>query len=222
MFPPRRSHPLKRRRSERGEGIGRRGCRGCSAWLRLAASLFLTCCASIVAAADDARPAPPRQSVILISMDGTGPAVLTEQNLPSLVDLGRRGARAEALIPVDPSNTFPSHMSLATGVRPDVHRLVNNSFIDPQRGRFRRDEPHAWIEAEPIWSIAERHGLRTASFYWVGSEGPWQAGPAPSDTRKFSSRTSEKRKVDQILEWLAISDPARRPRLIMSWFHGAW
>jgi hypothetical protein len=163
----------------------------------------------------------PPVSVVLISMDGTPPSALSERNLPSLVDLGRRGARAEALVPVDPSNTFPSHVSLATGVRPDVHRLVNNSFIDPERGRFRRDEAHAWIEAEPIWSIAERHGVRTASFYWVGSEGPWQGGPGPSETRKFSSRTSEKRKVDQILEWLAITDPLRRPRLITSWFHGA-
>ncbi|MBW1882809.1 MAG: alkaline phosphatase family protein [Deltaproteobacteria bacterium] len=192
-----------------------------SFWLHLAVSLVLAGCASIVCAASDSSRAMPPVSVVLISMDGTRPSALTEQNLPSLVDLGRRGARAEALIPVDPSNTFPSHVSLATGVRPDVHRLVNNSFIDPERGRFRRDEPHAWIEAEPIWSIAERHGLRTASFYWVGSEGPWQGGPGPSETRKFSSRTSEKRKVDQILEWLAIGDPALRPRLIMSWFHGA-
>jgi len=206
MFPPRRSHPLNHRRSF---------------WLHLAVSLVLAGCASIVCAASDSSRAMPPVSVVLISMDGTRPSALTEQNLPSLVDLGRRGARAEALIPVDPSNTFPSHVSLATGVRPDVHRLVNNSFIDPERGRFRRDEPHAWIEAEPIWSIAERHGLRTASFYWVGSEGPWQGGPGPSETRKFSSRTSEKRKVDQILEWLAIGDPALRPRLIMSWFHGA-
>ena len=192
-----------------------------SFWLHLTASLVWTGCASIASAASGATWGAPPASVVLISMDGTPPAALTEQNLPSLVDLGRRGARAEALVPVDPSNTFPAHVSLATGVRPDVHRLVNNSFIDPERGRFQRDAPHAWIEAEPIWSIAERHGLRAASFYWVGSEGPWQAGPGPSDTRKFSSRTSEERKVDQILEWLAIRDPARRPRLIMSWFHGA-
>ena len=173
------------------------------------------------AMAGDGRRTEAPATVVLISLDGTRPADLTEALLPSLVELGRRGARADALIPVNPTNTFPSHVSLVTGVRPEEHRLVNNQFIDPVRGRFSRDEPHAWIESEPIWSIAERHGLPTASFYWVGSEGPWKAGPGPRETRKFSSRTREKTKVDQILKWLAIEDPLSRPRLITSWFHGA-
>jgi predicted AlkP superfamily pyrophosphatase or phosphodiesterase len=167
--------------------------------------------------------APP--TVILISMDGTRPADVTAEALPSLLELAREGARAEALVPVDPTNTFPNHVSLVTGVRPEVHRLVNNVFIDPGRGRFTRDAMHGWIEAEPIWSIAERHGLPTASFYWVGSEGPWgpgPMGPGPRETyREFSSRTPEAEKVDQILAWLALRDPERRPRLITTWFRGA-
>ncbi len=160
-------------------------------------------------------------TVVLISLDGTRPADVTEAQLPALVALGRAGAVAEGLIPVDPANTFPSHVSMATGVRPDRHRLVNNSFIDPVRGRFKRSAPHEWIESEPIWSIVEREGMRSAAYHWVGSEGPWAAGPGPSDTRKFSSRTLEKTKVDRILEWLLDPDPATRPRLILSWFHGA-
>jgi predicted AlkP superfamily pyrophosphatase or phosphodiesterase len=177
------------------------------------------------ARASDPDPRPTERerapTVVLISLDGTRPADVSPERLPSLVALGRAGARAEGLVPIDPPNTFPSHVSLATGVRPDVHRLVNNSFIDPERGRFTRDAPHRWIESEPIWSIAERHGMRTAAYFWVGSEGPWQGGPGPSDTRRFSSRTSEKTKVNRILSWLAIEDPAERPRLILSWFHGA-
>ena len=171
----------------------------------------------------DLRMAAPdaAATVILISMDGTRPADLRADRLPSLVALGAAGLRAEALVPTNPSNTFPNHVSLATGARPDVHRLVNNSFVDPERGKFKRSEPHAWIEAEPIWSVAERHGLTAASFYWVGSEGPWTGGPGPTHTRKFSSRTREKTKVDQILAWLDDPDPEARPRLITAWFHGA-
>lgn len=170
------------------------------------------------------RPGAPRApdpTVVMISLDGTRPADLTEARLPSLVALAAQGAIAEGLVPVDPTNTFPNHVSLATGVRPEVHGLVNNSFIDPVRGRFSRDAPHTWVESEPIWSIAERHGVRTASYFWVGSEGPWSGGPGPSETRKFSSRTLEKTKVNRILRWLSIADPAERPRLIVSWFHGA-
>lgn len=176
---------------------------------------------------DPSQAAAPRRAearkptVILISLDGTRDADV-RAGLPSLVSLGSRGVRAEGLVPVDPTNTFPNHVSLATGVRPEVHRLVNNSFDDPVRGPYSKSiPPHPWIEAEPIWSIAERHGIPTASFYWVGSEGPTVNGVPPRETRKFSSRTLEKTKVDQILKWLAISDPEQRPRLVTAWFHGA-
>jgi len=166
-----------------------------------------------------ASPAPT--TVVLISLDGTRPADLRPEGLPSLLALAEQGAIAEALVPVDPSNTFPNHVSLATGVRPEVHRLVNNAFVDPERGRFSRIAPNEWIEAEPIWSVAERNGVRAASYFWVGSEGPWSGGPGPSENRKFSSLTSEKTKVNRILAWLAETDPAKRPRLVTAWFHGA-
>lgn len=188
------------------------------AWLALV--LVVAGCAQ-AGAERSAAPSAPAPTVILISLDGTRPADL-EAGLPSLVALGRRGARAEALVPVDPTNTFPNHVSLATGVRPEVHRLVNNGFVDPERGRYTQgDPPHEWIEAEPIWSIAERSGIPAAAFYWVGSEGPTKNGVAPRETRRFSSRTLERTKVDQILAWLAIEDPQARPRLITAWFHGA-
>ena len=119
--------------------------------------------------------------MILISLDGTRPADV-KAGLPSLVSLGRRGVHAEGLVPVDPTNTFPNHVSLATGVRPEVHRLVNNGFVDPERGQYSQGDPsEPWIEAEPIWSIAERSGIPTASFYWVGSEGPTKNGIAPRE-----------------------------------------
>ena len=162
-----------------------------------------------------------RSTVVMISMDGTRPADLRPDRLPSLVALGAAGLRAEGLIPVNPSNTFPNHVSLATGVRPEIHRLVNNSFQDPDQGRFSRSDPQAWIESEPIWSLAERHDIRAAVYFWVGSEGPWTGGPGPSEFRKFSSRTLEKTKVNRILKWLSVPDPAKRPQLIMAWFHGA-
>lgn len=189
------------------------------AWGAAFLALVLVACVEREPPAGSPQVFPP--TVVLISLDGTRPADLRADRLPSLLALAERGAIADGLVPVDPSNTFPNHVSLATGVRPEVHRLVNNAFVDPERGRFDRSAPHTWIEAEPIWSVAERHGLRAASFYWVGSEGPWSGGPGPSETRSFSSRTSEKEKVDQILAWLSEPDPALRPQLVTAWFHGA-
>jgi len=160
----------------------------------------------------------------LISLDGTRPADLAEDTLPSLLALGDRGLVAEGLVPAVPTNTFPNHVTLVTGVAPERHGLANNVFWDPERGLFTKDEIPTWIEVEPIWSIAERAGVVSASYYWVGSEGRWtgaEAGRGPTYWESFSSWTSEAKKVDQILEWLEEPDASRRPRLITSWFHGA-
>lgn len=222
-FPLRRSHPVKR--DADWIHVRRRLPRAFFVFMSIGSFVAVSLVGSSPrpAAASEQGSAtsmrPP--TVVLISLDGTRPADITETQLPGLVELGRRGLSAAGLVPVDPTNTFPNHVSLATGVRPEEHRLVNNVFIDPIRGRFSRDAPNTWIESEPIWSVAERNGLRTASFYWVGSEGPWRGGPGPTETRKFSSRTLEKTKVTQILKWLDVEDPAKRPRLITTWFHGA-
>jgi predicted AlkP superfamily pyrophosphatase or phosphodiesterase len=162
---------------------------------------------------------PP--TVILISMDGTRPADVREDTLPSLLALGVAGVVAERLVPVPPSNTFPNHVSLITGVAPERHGLVNNIFVDPERGVFKKRDIPDWIEVEPLWSILESKGVPTAAYHWVGSEGRWPGGRAPMHWVPFSPKTPESEKVAQILAWLDLPWDAGRPRFIASWFHGA-
>ena len=162
----------------------------------------------------------PSRTVIMISLDGTMPADVHAAKLPTLDALARRGATATRLVPVFPTNTFPNHVSLVTGVVPAVHGIVNNVFFDPQRGLFRYSEDPTWIEVEPLWAIASRHGIVSAAYYWVGSEGPWRNGYGPRYWKTFDAGTPESEKVEQILAWMDIESPDDRPRLITSWFRG--
>ena len=164
---------------------------------------------------------PGRSSVILISLDGTRPADVVPENMPALDAFARRGARADRLVASVPTNTFPNHVTLVTGVEPQHHGLVNNAFRDPGRGVFDRREIHGWLEVEPLWSLLERAGIATAAFHWVGSEGPFPGGAAPRHWRPFSPRTPAAEKVEQILAWLDLPAEAGRPRFISSWMHGA-
>jgi predicted AlkP superfamily pyrophosphatase or phosphodiesterase len=160
-------------------------------------------------------------TVILISLDGTTPEAVRAAGMETVGRLAEGGATASRLTPVFPTNTFPNHATLATGVAPEVHGIVNNVFLDPQRGLFDYDGDPTWIEVEPIWSIAARHDIVSAAFHWVGSEGPWRNGRGPRHWKRFDSSTTEAEKVEQILAWLDIGDPDLRPRLITAWFHGA-
>ena len=155
-------------------------------------------------------------SVVLISLDGVRPSEV--RSLPSFRRIAEHGAFGEGLIPAFPSNTFPNHVTLVTGVSPDRHGIVNNVFQDPQRGLYRYASDPTWIEVEPLWSLLAHAGIPSASYFWVGSEGKWRSGLGPREWKAFDASVPESAKVRQILEWLAAQDP---PRLVTSWFHGA-
>jgi len=185
--------------------------------LALAAALLASCAA---------EPAPgpvaaEGPGVVLISLDGTRPEDVIGAGLPAFDEIARLGARAERLVPVFPTNTFPNHVTLVTGVRPALHGIVNNAFADPERGLFRYGGDPGWIEVEPLWSWVGRHGVVSASYHWVGSEGAWTSGRGPRHWKRFDGGTPEAEKVEQILAWLDEPDPAARPRLVTAWFHGA-
>jgi predicted AlkP superfamily pyrophosphatase or phosphodiesterase len=168
-----------------------------------------------------AAGAAAESRVILISLDGATPAQVADPALATFARLRREGAAAERMTPVFPTNTFPNHASLVTGVAPDRHGIVNNVFLDPERGRHSYENDPSWMQVEPLWSLAARHGVVSAAYHWVGSEGPWRSGLGPRHWKRFDAGVPESDKVDQILAWLALPDAAERPRLVTAWFRGS-
>lgn len=184
-------------------------------------ALFAALIAWTVSAGAPAAGAPrPEPVVIVLSWDGMRHDYPDRLPLPALARLAERGVRAGRLIPVFPSNTFPGHVSLATGTYPDIHGIVDNHFIDAERGRYRMSGDADWIQAEPLWIAAERQGVPAATYFWVGSESDWRGQGTRYRIAPFDRDRPEAVKVDQILAWLGLP-PAARPRLIMSYWAGA-
>jgi predicted AlkP superfamily pyrophosphatase or phosphodiesterase len=188
------------------------------------AALWLLACVpptSQSVRADAAPSAAVLPTVILISLDGVRHDYLDRAPFPAFERIAREGLRASGLIPVYPSNTFPGHVSLATGATPAVHGIVDNRFWDrARRERFDYSNDAGWIDAEPLWAAAERQGVTAATFFWVGSETDWRGVGARYRIAPFDGKVSEKKKVAQILAWLDLPPP-ERPRLVMSYWHGA-
>ena len=62
---------------------------------------------------------------------------------------------------------------MATGLTPGQHGITINQFFDPIRGEwFRRTSANdgSFFKGEPIWVTAETAGIRTAAYFWTGSE----------------------------------------------------
>jgi arylsulfatase A-like enzyme len=72
-----------------------------------------------------------------------------------------------------------------------------------------------------LWALLARAGIPSASYHWVGSEGAWRDGLGPTRWERFDARVPARRKVDRILEWLELPDPAQRPRFVTCWLRGA-
>jgi arylsulfatase A-like enzyme len=160
-------------------------------------------------------------SVILLSFDGTRPDQIRRRELATFARLLREGAAAGRMDPVFPTNTFPNHASLVTGVAPERHGIVSNVFVDPERGLFDYAADPTWLESQPLWSILAEHGVPSASFHWVASEGVWRDGRGPVAWKRFDPKTSPDTKLEQVLAWLDRPPGPTRPRLVTVWLRGA-
>jgi predicted AlkP superfamily pyrophosphatase or phosphodiesterase len=171
------------------------------------------------------RSTAPAQTVILIGLDGFGWDALGVRETPNLHALSAQGVRAEWLVPVFPTKTFPNHFSIVTGLYAERHGIVSNTMFDPAFGeRFslgNRDavQDGRWWEGEPVWVTAEKAGLITAAYFWPGTEAEIR-GIRPSHWRPYVDDAPHDERVDQVLAWLDLPDGVR-PGLITTYFEDA-
>lgn len=156
-------------------------------------------------------------AVVLISIDGLRWDHPRMAGAPHLARMASEGSAA-ALVPPFPASTFPSHATLATGVHPDRHGIMNNAFLDRERGPFRMADDASWLLAEPLWVTGERQGRRAAIYHWVFSYTPWR-GVAATTREPFSRDVTDDDKASRIAAWIGRRG-SDRPRLIMSYWHG--
>lgn len=154
--------------------------------------------------------------VVVLSMDGFRSDYTRRAHTPTLDSIGQAGVKG-AFRPCYPSVTFPNHYSMATGLYPDHHGLINNTFYDAQLDSvydMSCKDPR-FYGGEPIWNTAERQGIKSAVYYWVGSEVKLPSGQ-PSILKPFDSSTPFTDRADSVIAWLR-RPVHERPRLIM-WY----
>jgi len=153
--------------------------------------------------------------VVLVSLDGFRWDYATKVGAPNLLSLGKQGVWApEGMLPSYPSLTFPNHFTIVTGLYPEHHGLVANSFYDPAKdARYAISDPKAvadgsWYSGVPLWSLAESQGMRTACLFWPGSEAKI-AGFQPTYYLRFDDSIDPNARIDQVLAWLKLAKEDR-------------
>jgi len=159
-------------------------------------------------------------ALVLVSIDGFGHDYLDRFEPPALMAIAGQGFRVRRLLPVYPTNTFPTHLSMATGLRPEDHGIEDNHFCDAlldecyHIGDGKR-EPR-WLKGMPIWSWVEAQGGIAATYFWPESDAPW-GGQLPTYYLPYNKTTPYEERVEQVLQWLRLPE-GERPQLITLYF----
>jgi len=172
--------------------------------------------------------AQSRHYVVLVSLDGFRWDYAKRDGAKNLLALGKKGVWApEGMLPSYPSLTFPNHFTIVTGLYPEHHGLVANSFYDEtKQARYGIADAKAvtdgsWYSGVPLWSLAESQGVRTACILWVACEAKI-AGFRPSwyatfDGKTQAAPTTEQARIDDALALLHLP-AADRPHFIAIYF----
>ena len=162
-----------------------------------------------------------KKTTIVISCDGFRWDYSEMYDTPFLDLMARQGVKGE-LVPSFPSKTFPNHYTLATGLRPEHHCIIANSFLNRATGaHFSLSNPKTKYDArfyhgEPLWLTAQRQGLHTAVFYWPGSDVAID-GHYPDLWHSYDEKPhlTFTQRVDGIMQQLTAK---KSPDLIMAYF----
>ncbi|KAL3119970.1 hypothetical protein niasHT_007098 [Heterodera trifolii] len=158
--------------------------------------------------------------LLVISLDGFLREYLSRNIVQTLHRMGECGAQADFLFPSFPSRTFPNHHTIATGLWPGVHGVVDNVVFDAQISaeleQMSNVKNAAFYGGEPIWSLAVRQHKRVFCLFWPGCSFNI-TGYNPTLDLPYNSSFPYSKRVDKIVEWLSL--PAiDRPSLIMAYF----
>lgn len=160
--------------------------------------------------------------LILISADGFRYDYTKKYNAKNLLKLSKQGVSAKAMLPSFPSITFPNHWSLITGLYPSHHGLVDNFFYDYSRKEFyamskqEKAEDGSWYGGTPLWSLAEKQGVVSASLHWVGSASE-AGGTRPTYYYHYHEKFTPEEKISKVINWLKLPEEVR-PHFISLYF----
>ncbi|MGL5938463.1 MAG: ectonucleotide pyrophosphatase/phosphodiesterase [Phocaeicola sp.] len=157
---------------------------------------------------------------VIVSLDGFRWDYPMLYHTPNLDKMAKEGSSA-TMLPSYPASTFPNHYTLATGLVPDHHGIVNNIFWVEEKGKEytmstpdMRNDP-SYYGGEPIWITAQKQGVKTGNLYWVGSDIAIKSThPTYYKVYADKPRLTFEERVDTVIHWL--NKPIEeRPRLIM-------
>lgn len=162
---------------------------------------------------------------ILISLDGFRWDYAKRGITPTLSMISENGVSAISLQPSFPTKTFPNHYTIVTGLYPQNHGIIANNMYDPYYGEHfslgnrAAVENSRWYKGEAIWESARKQGIKTASYFWPGSEMDIEYR-RPDYFHFYDHDRPYAERIEGVINWLKLPI-AERPKFITLYFDAA-
>ena len=160
--------------------------------------------------------------VLLVSFDAFRFDYVERFDAPNFKEFIANGIAAESLISTFPSKTFANHYSIITGLQAGHNGLVDNLFYDDSLATLYTTANRQMVEDPvfygglPLWQLVQQNGMKSASFYWPGSETEI-SGRYPDYWKKYDGSVSNKARIDTVMQWLKLPEKAR-PHFVSLYF----
>jgi len=189
--------------------------------MRRSKFIYLFIISILLTAGINGRPVKP--VVLLVSLDGFRWDYPDRGLTPNLAEMERNGVRAVSLQPCFPTKTFPNHLSIITGLYPENHGIILNTILNPftdsrySYGKSNSSPVAQWYLRETIWETLKRQGVKTAVYFWPGSDidVPYRA---PDIFIPYKHETPYQERIQTVLSWLEKPE-AERPQFITLYLH---
>ena len=160
-----------------------------------------------VAFCQNDRP-PLNQKLLVVSFDAFGYKNFDDgkHNFPEFESFRQDGVYSDKFQSIYPSETFPNHWSIATGMYAESHGIVSNYMYDPSLNESfnkRNRDVKWWGEAEPIWITAKKQSIKTAVSFWPGSDVEFLDGLKADYWRVYNRSVTFDSRIDEMIEHLA-------------------
>jgi len=176
----------------------------------------------VVSGRHNSKEQETKPYVILISADGFRFDLAEKYHATNLLKLRQQGVAAKYMTPSFPSVTFPNHYTIVTGLYPSHHGLVDNTFYDwPRQATYSMGNKKfvadgTWYGGTPLWVLAEKQQMVSASFYWVASESNIQ-NTNPTYYYIYNDKIPIDSRIQTVKDWLQLPED-KRPHLITFYF----
>ena len=159
-------------------------------------------------------------TTIFITLDGFRYDYIDLYPLKNLKKISESGVKSKGIYPVIPSYTAPNLMSINTGLGPDKHGIVSNNFYSTTLKKEYRLEDSSissnpiWYKGDTLWAIAEKAGIKTAVFSWLGSN---FLTPPPSLQIPYSYDLTINDALNAFRKWMDLKSVDRPKFIMMYW-----